>query len=198
MTVFTDFDQINAAFEYIRDLLQNLKKSCVILCSKVCSKRLYYYFITLHIDTKFPYYLCLYVRFNYILTQTHYLKVHYYPYLFFFNIKWLCSAVCYLGEESPPLPVSELQVRSTVPLHHTQSAELLLLLMKRPERTGQLISMHTHYIPPTYPKHTHTHTLEPCKPVGTRRGLTRCVHSGPGSGRFFFLTDRARIGLGFI
>lgn len=42
--------------------------------------------------------------------------------------------LCYLGEKSPPLPVSELQICSTIPLHHPQSTELLLLLMERPEK----------------------------------------------------------------
>lgn len=39
----------------------------------------------------------------------------------------------HLGEQSPPLPVSQLQVRSTVPLKNLEGAELLLLLRKGPK-----------------------------------------------------------------
>lgn len=42
-------------------------------------------------------------------------------------------ASTHLGEESPPLPVTQLQVGSAVPLENLQSAELLLLLSKGPE-----------------------------------------------------------------
>ena len=38
-----------------------------------------------------------------------------------------------LGEKSPPLPVTQLQVGSAVPLENLQSTELLLLLSKGPE-----------------------------------------------------------------
>lgn len=43
------------------------------------------------------------------------------------------QASTYLGEESPPLPVTQLQVGSAVPLENLQSTELLLLLSKGPE-----------------------------------------------------------------
>lgn len=39
----------------------------------------------------------------------------------------------YLGEEPPPLPVTELQVRSTVPLKNLEAAQLLLLLSEGSE-----------------------------------------------------------------
>lgn len=39
----------------------------------------------------------------------------------------------HLGEESPPLPVTQLQVGSAVPLENLQSTELLLLLSKGPD-----------------------------------------------------------------
>lgn len=49
----------------------------------------------------------------------------------------------YLGEKSPPLPVSELQVRCTVSLHHPHGTELLLFLMECPAETP-IINIHKH------------------------------------------------------
>ncbi len=47
----------------------------------------------------------------------------------------VCVCVCRnLGEESPPLPVPELQIRSAVPLDHSHGRQLLLPLSKRPEQ----------------------------------------------------------------
>lgn len=43
----------------------------------------------------------------------------------------------HLGEESPPLPVTQLQVGSAVPLENLQSTELLLLLSKGPDALQQ-------------------------------------------------------------
>lgn len=43
----------------------------------------------------------------------------------------------HLGEQSPPLPVSQLQIRSTVPLKNLEGTELLLLLRKGPKLKKQ-------------------------------------------------------------
>lgn len=40
----------------------------------------------------------------------------------------------YLDEQAPPLPVPEFEVRGTVPLHDSESSELLLLLQKGSEK----------------------------------------------------------------
>lgn len=42
-----------------------------------------------------------------------------------------------LCEESPPLPVTQLQVGGAVPLENLQSTELLLLLSKGPDALQQ-------------------------------------------------------------
>lgn len=47
------------------------------------------------------------------------------------------QASTHLCEESPPLPVTQLQVRSAVPLENLQSTELLLLLSKGPDALQQ-------------------------------------------------------------
>lgn len=46
----------------------------------------------------------------------------------------------HLGEDAPPLPVPQLQVRGTVALQHLQSTQLLLLLGEGPEEgEGKLV-----------------------------------------------------------
>ncbi len=47
-----------------------------------------------------------------------------------------------LGEESPPLPVPELQVSSAVPLDHSHGRQLLLPLSKRPAWQTNTIKHH--------------------------------------------------------
>lgn len=46
----------------------------------------------------------------------------------------------HLGEDAPPLPVPQLQVRGTVALQHLQGTQLLLLLGEGPEeKEGKLV-----------------------------------------------------------
>lgn len=48
--------------------------------------------------------------------------------------KTLKEADVYLGEESPPLPVPELKISSTVPLDDLHCSQLLLSLGKSPAK----------------------------------------------------------------
>lgn len=48
--------------------------------------------------------------------------------------KMLKEAEVYLGEESPPLPVPELKISSTVPLDDLHCSQLLLSLGKSPAK----------------------------------------------------------------